>query len=69
MLKPCEKCRGKYTTVFREKSTKHSKKPEIAYRMLEDMFPNAKKIELFARNYRNGWDSFGDELKEFEENE
>lgn len=63
MLKPCEELKGKYTTVLREKSTKHSKKPEIAYKMLEEMFPNTKKIELFARNYRKNWDSFGDELQ------
>lgn len=69
MLKPCEELKGKYTTVLREKSTKHSKKPEIAYKMLEEMFPNNKKIELFARNYRKNWDSFGNELKEVWENE
>ena len=34
-----------------------------AYEMLEDMFPDASKIELFARNTRDGWDGFGDELE------
>lgn len=62
MLKPSVETRGKYTTVFREPSTKHSKKPECAYKMLEDMFPNASKIELFARNARVGWDCFGNEI-------
>ena len=52
----------KYTTVLREPSTKHSKKPDCAYKMLEDMFPNASKIELFARNERDGWDCFGNEI-------
>ena len=54
--------RGKFTTVFREKSTKHSKKPLIAYEIIEKMFPNTEKIELFARNERENWDSFGDEI-------
>lgn len=62
MLKPCENMRGKQTTVFREKSTKHSKKPLIAYEIIEKMFPNTEKIELFARNERENWDSFGDEI-------
>lgn len=62
MLKPSTETRGKYTTVLREPSTKHSKKPECAYLMLEDMFPSATKIELFARTERNGWDCFGNEV-------
>ena len=28
----------------------------------EDMFPNASKIELFARKRRYGWDAVGDQL-------
>lgn len=59
---PCKEARGKYTTVMKEQSTKHSKKPLCAYEMIEDMFPNESKLEIFARDTRNGWDSFGDEL-------
>jgi len=62
ILMPCEEARGKYTTVLREAATKHSKKPKCAYEMLEDMFPNANKIELFARNERRGWDCWGNEV-------
>ena len=62
MLMPCQEMRGKYTTVLREPSTKHSKKPECAYKMLEDMFPGAAKLEMFARNYREGWDCWGNEV-------
>ncbi|MCM1525247.1 MAG: S-adenosylmethionine-binding domain-containing protein [Ruminococcus sp.] len=61
MLMPRRECRGKYTTVIREPSTYHSKKPLRAYEMIEDMF-DGNKLELFARNTRIGWDSFGDEL-------
>lgn len=63
MLKPCESTRGKFTTVLREPSTKHSKKPECAYRMLEEMFPNAAKIELFSRKEREGWDCWGNQVE------
>jgi len=62
LLKPCDEMRGKYTDVIREKVVKHSKKPECAYKMLEDMFPEAKKIELFARGKRIGWDCWGNEV-------
>jgi N6-adenosine-specific RNA methylase IME4 len=55
--------RGKYTTVLREKSTKHSKKPESAYRMIENLYPASRKIELFARNLRDGWASWGNEIE------
>jgi len=54
--------RGKIHTVFREKVTKHSKKPEIAYEIIERLYPDLKKIEMYARNERNGWDSWGNEI-------
>lgn len=59
---PCTDMRGKYTTVLREQSTKHSKKPVCAYEMIEHMFPDSNKLELFARNQRIGWDCWGDEV-------
>ena len=62
ILMPCDEQRGKYTTVLREQSTKHSKKPLCAYEMIEKMFPNIAKLELFARNYRDGWDCWGNEV-------
>lgn len=62
LLMPCKEQRGKYTTVFSEPATKHSKKPDYAYIMLESMFPSASKLELFARNTRDGWDCWGNEV-------
>lgn len=61
LLLPRESTRGKYTTVIREPSARHSQKPLFAYEMLEDMFPYANKLELFARRRRLGWDCFGNE--------
>ena len=62
ILMPCEDARGKFTTVLREPSTKHSKKPKCAYEMIENMFPNCRKLEMFARNERVGWDCWGNEI-------
>ena len=53
--------RGKYTTVLREPSTKHSKKPLCAYEMIDSMFPDVKKLELFARNEYKDWDCWGNQ--------
>lgn len=54
--------REKIHTVFREKVTKHSKKPEIAYEIIERLYPNLRKLEMYARNTRPGWDCFGNEV-------
>jgi N6-adenosine-specific RNA methylase IME4 len=54
--------RGKIHTVFTEQVKRHSQKPEIAYRIIERLYPDKNKIELYARNYRDGWDCWGDEV-------
>lgn len=67
MLMPSKETRGKYTTVMREPSTTHSTKPKCAYEMLEDMFPDTSKLELFARGQiRDGWDAWGNEVTDDE---
>ena len=54
--------RGKIHTVFTEQVKKHSQKPEEAYRIIERLYPHFNKIELYARNERDGWDCWGDEV-------
>ena len=54
--------RGKIHTVFREKAQRHSQKPEAAYNIIERLYPEGKKIELYARNQRAGWDCWGNEV-------
>lgn len=54
--------RGKIHSVFTEKSSRHSKKPETAYQIIERLYPNTKRIELYARNERLGWDCWGNEV-------
>ena len=61
-LKIAEQQRGKYTTVLREKASKHSRKPDNARKMIEDFYPSANRIELFAREKFIGWDAFGNEV-------
>lgn len=38
----------------------HSKKPELAYEIIESMYPG-NKIELFSRQPREGWEAWGNE--------
>jgi N6-adenosine-specific RNA methylase IME4 len=40
----------------------HSRKPEALHEALERMFPAVRKLEMFAREQREGWDSWGDEI-------
>lgn len=54
--------RGKIHSVFTEKVTKHSKKPQVAYEIIERLYPSAEKLELYARNHRLGWDCWGNEV-------
>lgn len=54
--------RGKWTTVLTERATKHSKKPLIAYNLIETMYPDTLKFEMYARIKREGWDACGNEI-------
>jgi len=40
----------------------HSQKPEEAYEIMERMYPNSRFLELFARNGREGWETWGNEV-------
>lgn len=40
---------------------KHSAKPEQVYELIETMYPNTSKIELFARKARKNWAAWGNE--------
>ena len=49
-------------SVFFAPRTEHSKKPETVYEMIESMYPEYKKLEMFAKTEREGWKAWGDEL-------
>jgi len=40
----------------------HSRKPDKMYDDIEALFPGSRKCELFARQRRTGWDSWGNEI-------
>lgn len=45
----------------------HSRKPDEMHAMLERMFPATRKLEMFARQSRPGWDCWGNEATKFDE--
>jgi N6-adenosine-specific RNA methylase IME4 len=51
--------------VIRERRREHSRKPEASYALIERMFPDLPKLELFARQARSGWDAWGNETDKF----
>lgn len=56
--------RGKIHTVFTEKVRRHSQKPEISYEIINRLYPNLNKLELYARYAHDGFDIWGNEAPE-----
>ena len=57
-MKPAQKP----PSVVTEDITTHSRKPSSVYEIIEGMYPDFPKLELFARNERQGWKAFGNEI-------
>lgn len=52
------------TTILHGRVGEHSQKPEEFYRLVESLCPGSK-CELFSRQRRDGWQSFGSEVEIF----
>lgn len=61
-MQVADNVRGKYTTVLTEKAREHSRKPEAAYNMIEAMYPDESKLDVFSRQIRQNWDSYGNQV-------
>ena len=48
-------------SIIKADRGEHSKKPEIIYSIIEDMFPGFSYLELFSRNKREKWYQWGNE--------
>lgn len=49
------------SVVTVERTDEHSEKPERFREIIDDMYPDGKRIELFARKKIDGWDAWGSE--------
>lgn len=58
---PCPETQNRPSSVIREARGKHSAKPEKAYEIIEAMYPEFPKIELFCRSPRSGWSVWGNQ--------
>lgn len=51
-----------FDSVISIERTEHSKKPEYFREIIDTIYPHGKRIELFARERVEGWDSYGNQL-------
>lgn len=60
-----EKLLDDFPQVLSAQRREHSRKPDEFYRLVEEVCQGSK-LEMFARQYRNGWTSWGDQVDMFE---
>ena len=51
------------SSIYREKRTRHSKKPQHYKDFIELSFPFLDKLEMFSREKTEGWDVWGNEVE------
>jgi N6-adenosine-specific RNA methylase IME4 len=54
--------RNRPPSVIHAPRREHSRKPDEVYEIIERMYPELPRIELFARARRPGWDAWGNEV-------
>lgn len=57
--------RGKLSSVWDGPVREHSRKPDEAYANIARLYPTARKIDVFSREKRDGWDQWGDQIAHF----
>lgn len=51
------------SSVYSERRTKHSKKPDFIRDQIMEWYPQFSKLEMFAREKTEGWDVWGNEVE------
>lgn len=54
-------------SLFSGVAREHSRKPEEFYALVERFAPLARRVDLFARQSRPGWNTWGNEATKFDE--
>ena len=52
--------------VIRGRVREHSRKPDEAYRMAEQLLPNARRLDMYGRESRTGWTVWGAEATKYD---
>jgi N6-adenosine-specific RNA methylase IME4 len=55
-------------SVIEGRRREHSRKPDEAFQAAEELIPDARRIELFSRQPRPGWDTWGNEAEKWKGN-
>lgn len=50
------------SSVIMAPRREHSRKPEESYELIEALFGEVPRLELFARHAHHGWDTYGNQL-------
>jgi N6-adenosine-specific RNA methylase IME4 len=51
------------SSIYRERRGEHSAKPVFFHEMIEAAYPQLRKLELFQRQPRPGWDGWGNQVE------
>ncbi len=54
---------ARISSVWKEQRGRHSRKPDGLRKMIADAWPDARRVELFARQVTPGWDIWGNDLQ------
>jgi N6-adenosine-specific RNA methylase IME4 len=54
------------TTILRAPQRDHSQKPDEFYTLVETLCPSARRLDMFARQTRPGWSSWGCEVDRYD---
>lgn len=49
-------------SVYTEERTEHSRKPKFFRDLIDELYPNGNRIEMFAREKPDGWEVWGNEV-------
>jgi len=49
-------------SIVRAANGRHSEKPDEVYRLIETMYPQFRRVEVFARGERAGWSVWGNQV-------
>jgi len=52
----------RHSSVIESPTQEHSKKPDVAYEIIENMMPGRKYLELFATQKRENWEVWGSDV-------
>ncbi len=59
---PCGRVAPFKTSLITGATGRHSEKPTGPQDRVDEVWPSVRKIELFARKERDGWDAWGNEI-------